>query len=165
MTHYDVLGVAPSADEAALRQAFVALARQHHPDVAGGDAARMRAINDAWATLGDPVRRAAYDRSLAAGRSNASTAPAGGPAWAVPDEPDGVELDDGPVRVTVALPRWISLVPAATFVTSVVAFGLGLAFASQTLLGLALMLFVLSCLFFLASPFVALFASRRTAGR
>ena len=65
MSHYDVLGVVPAADAATVRQAYVALARQHHPDRPGGDAARMRAINDAWAVLGDPIRRAQYDRALA----------------------------------------------------------------------------------------------------
>ena len=38
MTHYEVLGVAPTAPIAEVRHAYVALARQHHPDRAGGDA-------------------------------------------------------------------------------------------------------------------------------
>ncbi|MGK2950249.1 MAG: J domain-containing protein, partial [Acidimicrobiales bacterium] len=62
MTLYDELGVPRSAPLAEVRQAYVALARAHHPDRAGGDAARMQAINAAWAVLSDPQRRARYDR-------------------------------------------------------------------------------------------------------
>jgi len=63
-SHYEVLGVSASATQAEVRAAYRAAARDHHPD-AGGDAAHMRALNVAWAVLGDPVRRAAYDRALA----------------------------------------------------------------------------------------------------
>ena len=42
---------------------------------------------------------------------------------------------------------------------------LGLVMSAPTLLGLGMVAFVLSCLFFLAAPFVALFAARTGAGR
>lgn len=155
MTHYEVLGVGPAADEATLHDAYLALARRHHPDREGGDATRMQAINEAWATLGDPVRRARYDRSIA------PPAAATQPAWT--DDEDLPVDEDAPVRITVALPRWISLLPVATFAASVVVFVFSLMTASGQLLGGAFLLFVLSCLLFLASPFVALFASRRTS--
>jgi hypothetical protein len=160
-SHYEVLGVTPAADDATLRRAYVALARQHHPDREGGDAARMRALNEAWATLGDPVRRARYDRALALGDERLAAAPpeADRP-WAGPD-PD--ELDDRPLHGAVRLPGWLSLLPAGLFATSVVAFVVGLVLSSAAVVALALMAFVLSCLFFLAAPFVALFASRRAA--
>lgn len=160
MSHYEVLGVGPSADETTLHQAYVALARRHHPDRAGGDAGRMQAINEAWATLGDPVRRARYDRSLLAGPS-VTVRPTGPVSDAVDgNDPDDLG-DDTPVRITVALPRWLSLMPVATFAASVVIFFFSLMTASPQMAGLALMTFVLSCVFFLASPFVALFSSRR----
>lgn len=63
-TLYEVLGVAPDASREALRAAHRERARRLHPDVASGDAAAMRALNEAWAVLSDPARRAAYDRSL-----------------------------------------------------------------------------------------------------
>ena len=53
---------AATADE--VRAAYRRAARDHHPD-AGGDAARMTDLNAAWHVLGDPARRAAYDRELA----------------------------------------------------------------------------------------------------
>jgi hypothetical protein len=161
VSHYDVLGVGRSADPDALHRAYVALARRHHPDLAGGDATRMQAINEAWAILGDPVRRARYDRSLtgavAAGRPAASD-------LSGEDEDLARDLiDDRPLRAVV-VPRWLSLVPVATFALSVLAFCVGLVVSSEPLLGLALMAFALSCVFFLAAPFVALFSSRRSTG-
>jgi hypothetical protein len=163
VSHYDVLGVGPSADEQALHQAYVALARRHHPDLVGGDASRMQAINEAWATLGDPARRADYDRALRVHATTTDWAARPGPAAADTDEDDLAHdlSDDVPLRITVALPRWLSLLPVAAFVVSVVAFSVGLVVSSEPLLGLALVSFVLSCLFFLAAPFLALFASRR----
>ncbi len=67
--HYAVLGVSPDADEAVIRAAWKALLRKFHPDTARDipDAAeRTRAVNDAWAVLGDPNRRIAYDLERAA---------------------------------------------------------------------------------------------------
>ena len=160
MTHYEVLGVSPAADDTTLHQAYVALARRHHPDRVGGDSGRMQAINEAWATLSDPVRRARYDRGLLAGATTGARA--AGPVADAADEDDVDDLsDDTPVRVTVALPRWLSLVPIATFAVSVVTLCFSLTMASSQLFGLAVMAFALSCMFFLAAPFVALFSSRR----
>jgi curved DNA-binding protein CbpA len=170
VTHYDVLGVAPTADEAQLREAYVALARRHHPDVEGGDAERMRAINDAWATLGDRGRRAVYDRQVAhiapppaPGRAPVGFDEPGGAFWDLDD--DDLVSDDVPLRATVALPRWVSLIPTGLFLMSIGVFVVGVVMVSQPLLGLALMTLLLSCLFFLASPFIALFASRRGGAR
>jgi curved DNA-binding protein CbpA len=165
VSHYDVLGVGPSADETALHQAYVRLARRHHPDVAGGDAGRMQAINEAWATLGDPVRRARYDRALEIGAAPTAPAATASPAADRADSFDDLAwdlADDEPLRITVALPRWLSLLPVAMFAVAVLTFCIGLVVSSEPLLGLALMAFVLSCTLFLASPFLALFASRRT---
>lgn len=163
MSHYDVLGVVPSADTATVRQAYLALARQHHPDRPGGDPARMRAINDAWAVLGDPLRRARYDRA------QAPVAPV------VPPQPDGETwptdagddlFDDRAFPGgTVRMPGWLSLVPVTLFAMAVGAVVLGLVMSVPALLGLGMVAFVLSCLFFLAAPFVALFAARTGAGR
>ncbi|MGQ0830536.1 MAG: J domain-containing protein [Microthrixaceae bacterium] len=163
MTHYDVLGVAPSADGVALRRAYVELARRHHPDVAGGDAARMQALNEAWETLGDPGRRAAYDRTLAASDHHRGIPPAEGAADEVFEEADD-DLDDRPVRLTVVLPRWVSLIPVALFAAAIGSFSFGVILVSTPLLGLAMVSLVLSCVFFLAAPFIALFAAR-TGGR
>jgi curved DNA-binding protein CbpA len=64
---YKVLQVDPEAEDEVVAAAYRRLARKYHPDVAGGDeaVARMAAINAAWEVVGDPVRRAAYDRDRA----------------------------------------------------------------------------------------------------
>jgi DnaJ domain len=66
-TLYDVLGVAPSADACAIRSAFIALAKVHHPDRnpgSDGAARRFREISTAREILKDPESRAAYDAFL-----------------------------------------------------------------------------------------------------
>lgn len=174
---YEVLGVPPSADQATLRQAYLALARRHHPDRDGGDAARMRAVNEAWAVLSDPVRRARYDRSLAPRRTpgapgaSSSTVRPGferDPRYPADEPVDDLEdlaldPDDRPVRITVVLPRWLRLLPMATFGAAVLAGFVGTVVASEPLLALGLMLAVLAFLFFVSAPFVALLAGHRRA--
>jgi curved DNA-binding protein CbpA len=58
--YYELLQVHQRAEPDVIRAAYRTLARKYHPDL-GGDVARMRAINEAWATLGDPLLRWAYD--------------------------------------------------------------------------------------------------------
>ena len=62
--YYQVLGVPKDVTDEALKKAFRKLARKYHPDVSKeADAdARMREINEAYAVLSDPEKRAAYDQ-------------------------------------------------------------------------------------------------------
>ncbi|WP_379064021.1 molecular chaperone DnaJ [Mesorhizobium sp. UC22_110] len=62
---YETLGVQKSADEKELKSAFRKLAMQFHPDRNPGDAScehKFKEINEAYETLKDPQKRAAYDR-------------------------------------------------------------------------------------------------------
>ena len=63
--YYQLLGVQRDVTVDALKKAFRKLARKYHPDVSKeADAeARMREINEAYAVLSDPEKRAAYDNS------------------------------------------------------------------------------------------------------
>lgn len=73
---YAVLGVARDATPLQVARAHRRLAKRHHPDLHEGAleaAERMRSINEAWAILSNPVRRADYDRS-----HPSSATPAGG---------------------------------------------------------------------------------------
>ena len=57
---YRQLQVDPHADSEVIRAAYHALARKLHPD-AGGDVHRMVELNAAWAVVGNPLLRSAYD--------------------------------------------------------------------------------------------------------
>lgn len=63
---YLVLEVSRTATLVEIRAAYRRLAREHHPDANPSPEAeaRMRGINEAWETLRDAERRAAYDRTL-----------------------------------------------------------------------------------------------------
>ena len=64
---YKTLQVDSEADPEVIQAAYRRLAQTWHPDVAGGQEAedRMVAINRAWEILGEPDRRASYDKERA----------------------------------------------------------------------------------------------------
>ncbi len=74
--YYEVLGISRNASNEELKQAFRHLARQYHPDVNNSPDAeeRFKEINEAYAVLSDPERRAAYDRFGHAGVKGAGGA-------------------------------------------------------------------------------------------
>lgn len=61
MKLYTTLGVAPAATQTEIKAAFRRKAKDAHPDREGGSTEAMAAINEAYAVLGDPERRARYD--------------------------------------------------------------------------------------------------------
>ncbi|MCB0971296.1 MAG: J domain-containing protein [Acidimicrobiales bacterium] len=84
-SHYQRLGVRPSASTTEVQAAYRSLARQLHPDRQVGASAaehrlaerRMREVNEAWAVLRDPARRRGYDaQRLAAARASNTARPA-----------------------------------------------------------------------------------------
>ena len=67
--YYQVLGVAPDADEKTIKAAYRRLARKYHPDVSkeSGAEEKFKAANEANEVLGNKERRAEYDRVRANG--------------------------------------------------------------------------------------------------
>jgi DnaJ-class molecular chaperone len=62
--YYATLGVAKTATEKEIKQAFRKLARKHHPDVNPGDKSaetKFKEINEAYEVLGDSEKRKKYD--------------------------------------------------------------------------------------------------------
>lgn len=94
MTHYDTLGVSPNASGKTIAAAYKRKARLVHPDRHQGADAKviaeaeraMRAINEAWEVLGDPVRRRIYDESMRRPAPRPVSAPP--PRRIVPAPPD-----------------------------------------------------------------------------
>src|SRR5580698_1879731 len=61
---YDILGVSKKASEAEIKKAFRNLAKKHHPDTKGGDAAaqkKFQEISAAYDIVGDKEKRAKFD--------------------------------------------------------------------------------------------------------
>jgi len=106
---YQLLGVPRDASREEIAQAWRRRARDQHPDARPADAAapgRFRDLAAAWQVLGDPARRAAYDRALAGERPPAIRVtvrhrPGPGPAGGMTPlaRAAGPPLWAGPVRV------------------------------------------------------------------
>lgn len=85
--YYATLGVAKTASDKEIKQAFRKLARKFHPDVNPGDTsaeARFKEINEANEVLGDPEKRKKYDelganwRMYEQAQRSGATGPGGG---------------------------------------------------------------------------------------
>lgn len=115
--YYELLGVDRGASSAEIKSAYRSLARTMHPDV-GGTAGTFRLLQEAYETLNDPVRRAAYDGAGSQTRSDGESAPARpraggrqGRRWDFGDDPGFV-----PARTRLVaddIPWWDSVDPDA----------------------------------------------------
>jgi curved DNA-binding protein len=90
--YYSTLGVAKTAADKEIKQAYRKLARKHHPDLNPGNKsaeAKFKEINEAYEVLGDPAKRRKYDELGSNWRmyeqSGAGAGPGAGPgaggAW------------------------------------------------------------------------------------
>src|SRR5947199_1429823 len=96
--YYSSLGVAKTATDKEIKQAFRRLARKHHPDVNPGDKSaesKFKEINEAYEVLGDPAKRKKYDELGANWRMYEQAAGAGGPAGGQPGGAWNVDVGQG----------------------------------------------------------------------
>ena len=176
---YAVLGVRRTASAGELRRAYLALARRHHPDAHADDGAsaraaaerRMQEVNAAWAVLGDPARRAAFDRADRAdddrGARRASAPDPGFRPFDPGPDPDPADAPDVPYRPApppTGRSRAARLAPGLLFLLSVATFSAAAVLTSGPLTALALVLLVASGLGFVVLPLLALSAARRDEG-
>jgi curved DNA-binding protein len=96
--YYQILGVGRQADEKEIKRVYRQLALKFHPDKNPGSEEKFKEINEAYEVLGDPEKRAKYDRL---GSSYRAWERAGGPGgfdWSqwVGRRPGGTptEVDD-----------------------------------------------------------------------
>lgn len=63
--YYEVLGLSKGAGEAEIKKAYRSMAKKYHPDMNPGDAeaeAKFKEVNEAYAVLSDPDKKAKYDQ-------------------------------------------------------------------------------------------------------
>ena len=91
--YYDILGVPRSATQDDIKKAYRKLARTHHPDMSKAPDAevRFKEIGEAYATLKDEAKRAAYDE-LGHPEAGAEFRPP--PQWQQDFAPGGMSFDD-----------------------------------------------------------------------
>jgi DnaJ-class molecular chaperone len=80
--YYSTLGVAKTATDKEIKQAFRKLARKYHPDVNPGDKgaeARFKEVNEANEVLSDPEKRKKYDELGANWRAYENVPPGANP--------------------------------------------------------------------------------------
>ena len=71
--YYAFLEVSPNATRAEIQRAYRRLARRYHPDLNSSERdIHIKRLNEAYAVLRDPLKRAEYDAQLAEARRRAS---------------------------------------------------------------------------------------------
>lgn len=85
---YQLLQVARDANPTIIRYAYRFLAAMYHPDnTETGDAEKFRIITEAWRTLSDEGKRAAYDMTLGAAEAQAAPMPGQAPGMGAAQAP------------------------------------------------------------------------------
>ncbi len=170
-TLYDHLGVGPDASQDELKRAYHRLARRHHPDAhSGADEAvvdearrRMVVINMAWAVLGDPARRRAYDASL--DRADPAPDPVAEPPyppWFEPDDVPAADLDEDPAVPGRRGPgEFLVFVPVGLVVLAVGLFAFSVLSESPAMFGAAVAIVPVALLAFFVMPLVAMLRGSR----
>jgi hypothetical protein len=195
VSYYEVLGVAPDASPAAIRRAYVELARRYHPDfhttesaaVRAANERAMQAVNEAWTVLSDPAARRRYDGQRAeqarnGGGANGHAAGHNGSAhgrrferdpWRPFDDEDDADDDldamtfgDEPATVPVDRRRQlVTVLPVVTFFAGVFIALFGLVINLLPVTLLGLLAIAAAAVGVVVLPLFALSASARNDRR
>ena len=164
MTHYDVLGVTRSADDATIRRAYLDLARLLHPAADTGDADAMVVLNEAWTVLSDPELRARYDAGLGVETRAFATRPS--TAFVPYDDSDDEGADDWRYEPDEGDPhtaphRRVLMAPVVLLILAVAVTGVWLVSPVDEFVVVAVLLVGASLFGFLAAPIVAMAKASR----
>ena len=112
-THYDLMGLHPSASNIAIRRTYRQLSKKYHPDTTELPptvaTAKFQRLNEAYAVLSSPEKRSLYDLKIGYSRLNVIQAP----SWSEPEserysrtaylDPTDRPLSSGEIFVLVLL--------------------------------------------------------------
>lgn len=165
---YAVLGVASTATPEEVRRAYLRLARSHHPDYfvdappaeRAAAEARMRAINEAWAVLGDADRRRAHE----AERPPEPFRPFSPDAEDEADPRDAPDVPYRPAPPPTLGGRARTMAPVLLFFAAIGVAIFGAVVNLPALMAVGFALFLLSCVGFLVVPLLALSRARQDEG-
>lgn len=131
-SHYETLGLAPSASQAEVKRAYLQEAKKCHPDVSGAPDAtlRFKELARAYQVLSDPARRAEYDlrgdpeassytSSSAGPRGSGARRSAGASAGQPPPPPHGQEPDVDPMELFRAVLEELGAEQVASYLAEV----------------------------------------------
>jgi molecular chaperone DnaJ len=165
-THYELLGVSPHSTQEEIRRAYHRQARRHHPDANPGadpgDRRRMAEINIAWAVLGNPEKRRAYDRAIG------TSPPPRGAGWEAgewDDEDEGYDdlrhLYDEQLVPRRARPSDVLImVPVVLAVAAFALFAFSLMSEADGLRTAALLMVPVTAASFVAAPLLSMLRAR-----
>jgi hypothetical protein len=115
--HYRAIGVERSSSREEIRRAYLGRIKQAHPDVGPGLEEEARLLNEAWAVLSDPRRRAAYDAFL----DGRPCSICGAPLYSEEEAAEHLDAHEG--EVVLELPRKPGRFRAVAWVAGLAAAG------------------------------------------
>jgi hypothetical protein len=163
-THYATMGVRRDASSGEIRRAYLARARERHPDMPGGSDGAMSDLNAAFAVLSDPKERKSYDRSIGvAGAGAGAVESRGTTAPGHYDEGhshDPVELNDDGQELSLAMRFFTKAVPLL-FVAAFGVMVVGAMLQVEPMFAAGIAMGVASLVLFALMPFFAMSARKR----
>jgi hypothetical protein len=168
-THYELLGVVPDASHDEIKRAYHRQARRYHPDARPGADQRvaeqarriMISLNAAWAVLGEPARRKAYDAEIGVHPGQAEPEP-----WsAEPDDEFDPLLEDDEDPPPPGPADLIVLVPVCVLALAVGAFAFSTLLQSPFWMWVSIVLLPVAALAFVTAPLAVMLSRARARTR